>query len=96
MCAENGTCICKKGVTGINCGSKKGLSAAAKAAAISGGVIAAIVICGVIVLVVLSVAAKKTVDFVQLRQLADAKSHSNPMYKDAGSSGQNATFEARA
>ncbi len=75
VCHENGTCICKKGVTGINCGSRKGLSAAAKAAAISGGVIAAIVIAGVILLVVISVAAKQPVDWVQLNEHASAKSH---------------------
>ncbi len=94
-CAQNGSCICKKGVSGINCGSKKGLSSAAKAAAISGGVIAAIVLCGVIALVTIAFAAKKSVDFVQLKQLAESESHASPIYKDTGFSGTNATYVPR-
>ncbi len=95
VCSENGTCICKKGVTGINCGSRKGLSAAAKAAAISGGVIAAIVIAGVILIVVISVAAKKTVDWVQLNEHASAKSHVSPLYQDTGNAGQSAMYVSK-
>jgi len=92
VCTENGTCICKKGVSGINCGSRKGLSAAAKAAAISGGVIAAIVICGVIIIVVLSFGAKKAVDWVVLNEQAAAKSHVSPLYQDTPGAGTNSTY----
>jgi len=80
-------CVCVKGFHGSNCAAKGGLSSAAKAAAISGGVIAAIVICGVIVLVILSFGAKKAVDHVLLNEQASAKSHISPLYTDTGASG---------
>ncbi len=60
-----------------------------------GGIIAAIVICGVIVLVIISFGAKKAVDFVYLNQMAEAKSHHSPLYKEAGSSGVSGLHEAK-
>ncbi len=90
-------CICayqKYFQLGLNCGSRRGLSAAAKAAAISGAIIAAVVICGVIVLVLVGVGAKKTVDMVALHNAASAKASENPMYKAAGSEGENMLYGA--
>jgi hypothetical protein len=92
VCQANGTCVCKKGVTGINCGSRTGLSAAAKAAAISGGVIAAIVIAGVIGIVIISFGTKKAVDHILLNEQAAAKSHISPLYQDTPGSGESAIY----
>jgi len=53
-----------------------------------------IVICGVILVVIIVFAAKKTVDWVQLRDTAGAHFHNNPLAIDRDSGGANAAYES--
>jgi len=73
-------CLCKSGFSGNNCGGKSG--GLGTALAISGGIIAVIVICGVILIVICTFGAKKSVDFIMLNQQANAHFKSNPLAED--------------
>jgi len=75
----NGTCICQKGHPGLNCGGgSSGIIAAA--AGIGAGAIAGIIIGAIVVIVLLTLAGKKTYDWAILHEQAGAIGMDNALY----------------
>lgn len=75
-------CVCLKGFHGVDCSKQGGRSSKGVAAAISGGVIAAIVLAGVVALAVISFGAKKTYDWVGMRDSNLGAARNNPTFQN--------------
>jgi hypothetical protein len=73
-------CVCDKKWHGGSCCVQGGLSKGA-IAGIAAGTVAAIVICAVVAFAVLGYAAKRTVDWVALKNQNMAAAQNNPMFK---------------
>jgi hypothetical protein len=87
--ASHGTCVVEQGVAqcvcdshyhGGNCCSRGGLSKGA-IAGIAGGAVAGIVVAACVAFVALGYAAKRGVDWVQLKNQNMAAAHDNPVFK---------------
>jgi len=90
-----GLCICAHGVSGLNCGSKNGLSAG-NAAAIAGGALAGVIIgalcLGLIVFAIISYGGYKGIDWMARDAFAHNAMHDNAIYEPTGASGENPTY----
>jgi hypothetical protein len=75
-------CVCFKGFHGVDCAKSGGRSSKGVAAAISGGVIAAIVIAGVIIVAMISFGAKKSYDWIGMRDANLGAARNNPTFQN--------------
>jgi hypothetical protein len=90
-----GLCICKNGVSGLNCGSRNGLTAG-NAAAIAGGALAGVIIgalcLGIIIFAVITFGGYKGIDWLARDAFANAHMHDSPIYEKSNLSGDSPIY----